>query len=405
MTASIFIHHVIGDLTVGKPDVLEFLITDTVEAAIKAIGECAEGAITVWRKDEGGLSRSDRFVGMLNSLDVVGFIAKNGEEAMKREVGDVVKVDKDLLKEVDPGTRLIDALDLMKQGVRRLLVRKGMTWRGVSKRFSVLYNGKWLENTSSNNNRSTNPIIPPTRIPSNGYKYCCLSREDIIRFLISRLGALAPLPLSSISSLNAINPHYSFIHSSSPAIRAIDDIPQNPCAVAVVETNPGGSHKLVGEISAYKLWKCDYPAAAWAMENLTARQFVMGSDDNDGSGMDDNVHIFSIGGAEEAEASSTRPKKFSSRSIGFFSNAVVGQMGNGSRGLRPARSMYRGRSVPLTCRSSSSLAAVMAQLLSHRATHVWVVECDGEDEDDDMLVGVVSLTDIIWAVTKDPFAP
>ena len=47
--------------------------------------------------------------------------------------------------------------------------------------------------------------------------------------------------------------------------------------------------------------------------------------------------------------------------------------------------MYRGRSAPLTCKVTSSLAAVMAQMLSHRATHVWVTE----DESDDVIVGVV----------------
>ena len=47
--------------------------------------------------------------------------------------------------------------------------------------------------------------------------------------------------------------------------------------------------------------------------------------------------------------------------------------------------MYRGRSAPLTCKVANSLAAVMAQMLSHRATHVWVTE----DESDDVIVGVV----------------
>ena len=63
-----------------------------------------------------------------------------------------------------------------------------------------------------------------------------------------------------------------------------------------------------------------------------------------------------------------------------------------------SRSMYRGRSAPLTCRVTSSLAAVMAQMLSHRATHVWVTE----DHSDDIVVGVVGYADIMAAVTKQP---
>lgn len=49
----------------------------------------------------------------------------------------------------------------------------------------------------------------------------------------------------------------------------------------------------------------------------------------------------------------------------------------------------------MTCRNTSSLAAVMAQMLSHRATHVWVTE--GED---DILVGVVGYGEIMHAVTN-----
>jgi len=293
---------------------------------------------------------------------------------------------------------------MMKQGVRRLLVRKGLTWRGVSKRFSILYNGKWLKNSNGSNNAATQaagrPSSSSARLPSDEYKHCCLTREDIIRFLIGCLGALAPLPLSSISSLGAIAPHYSHIEASSPAIEAVHRIPQDPCAVAVIETNPDGTHKIVGEISSFKLWKCDYLAAAWAMANLSAGHFVMGAEDNNGSGLDSLPSFSFSSSLEEAGSSpsSTRAQKFSSRSIGFFSHPpTLATMG----GFRSPRSMYRGRSAPLTCKHTSSLAAVMAQLLSHRATHVWVTEED-DSEENDILVGVVSYGDILHAVTKYP---
>ncbi|KAE8692572.1 hypothetical protein F3Y22_tig00110833pilonHSYRG00324 [Hibiscus syriacus] len=58
--------------------------------------------------------------------------------------------------------------------------------------------------------------------------------------------------------------------------------------------------------------------------------------------------------------------------------------------------MFIGRSALLTCKITSSLAAVMAQMLSHRATHVLVTE----DENEDVLVGVVDYADILVAVTK-----
>ncbi|KAJ6815571.1 CBS domain-containing protein CBSX6 [Iris pallida] len=402
--ASIFLHHVVGDLTVGKPDLVEFPETGTVEAAIRAIAEGAEGAITVWRASKGsGERKVGRFVGMLNSLDLVAFLARAGdqERAMRMPVSEVVEPDPTLLKEVDPFTRLIDALDMMKQGARRLLVRKSLSWRGVSKRFSILYSGKWLNNfnDSANSTTATGKPSSSSLHSSHDHKYCCLSREDIIRFLIGCLGALAPLPLSSISSLGATTPHYYHVEASAPAIEAVRTLRQDPCAAAVVETNPDGTHKIVGEISSYKLWKCDYLPAAWALANLSAGHFVMGSEDNDGSRLDSLSNLSMASSIGESGASpSSRPKKFSSRSIGFFSN-LPSPMEIG--GLRPARrSMYRGRSAPLTCKHTSSLAAVMAQMLSHRATHIWVTEADSEE--DDVLVGLVSYNDILYAVTKYP---
>ncbi|KNA25223.1 hypothetical protein SOVF_008440 [Spinacia oleracea] len=378
--ASVLVYHVVGDLTVAKPEVVEFMDTETVEAAIKAMGESTEGGIPVWRRKpqigviENSEMRLQRFVGILNPLDIVAFLAndwclQDQEKAMKTPVSEVVVPDNSLLKEVDPAT---------------------------SKKFSILYNGKWLKNVETGNTNNTlanlnRPSSSTTNISRT--KYCCLSREDVVRFLIGCLGALAPIPLSSISSLGAINPRYFSIEASLPAVEATTKLPHDPTAVAVVDPTPDGQHKIIGEISACKLWKCDYLAAAYALANLSAGQFVMGVEDNmsprsvpdigGGNSVNPNSGINGSGG------SAMRLRRFSSRSIGFFGNSVS------SPNSGSARSMYRGRSAPLTCRNTSSLAAVMAQMLSHRATHVWVTE--GED---DILVGVVGYGEIMHAVTN-----
>lgn len=298
--------------------------------------------------------------------------------------------------------RLIDALEMMKQGVKRLLVPKSVAWRGMSKRFSILYNGKWLKNIDPSNS-SNNNLPPNTNRPSSSNstttslrdKFCCLSREDVIRFIIGCLGALAPLPLSSISSLGAINANYFSIEASLPAIEVTRRRPEDPRAVAIVEPSSDGHFKIIGEISASKLWKCDYVAAAWALANLSAGQFVMGVEDNMSLRTLPEFQVNSTAAGTNAVVNggavgSNRPKKFSSRSIGFFSNR--------SPSLTLSRSMYRGRSAPLTCKVTSSLAAVMAQMLSHRATHVWVTEAENEE----VLVGGVGYADILAAVMKMP---
>ncbi|KAL2941501.1 CBS domain-containing protein CBSX6 [Bienertia sinuspersici] len=114
--ASVLIYHVVGDLTVGKPELVEFLETETVESAIQAIGESTEGGIPVWRRkpqkgiNENSEMRLQRFVGILNPLDIVSFLAKDcclqdQEKAMKTPVSEVIVPNNSLLKEVDPATR------------------------------------------------------------------------------------------------------------------------------------------------------------------------------------------------------------------------------------------------------------------------------------------------------------
>lgn len=115
--ASVFLYHVVGDLTVGKPEMVEFCETETVDAAIRAIGESTEGGIPVWKRRsvvgmvESNEMRQQRFVGILNSLDVVAFLAKSDcledqERALKTPVSEVVVPNNSLLRQVDPGTRL-----------------------------------------------------------------------------------------------------------------------------------------------------------------------------------------------------------------------------------------------------------------------------------------------------------
>lgn len=403
--ASVFLYHVIGDLTVGKPELAEFAETETVESAIKAIGESTECGIPVWRKKSAAVAeraemRQQRFVGILNSLDIVGFLCReeclaDRAMAMKTPVAEVVVPNNSLLKELDPATRLIDALEMMRHGVKRLLVPKVVVWRGMSKRFSILYNGRWLKNIPT----SPNPNQPSSSSSSSSNRFCCLSREDVIRFVIGCLGALAPLPLSSVSALGAINPNYPSLEASRPAVDAATlAAALDPCAVAVVEPTADGYSKIAGEISATKLWKCDYSAAAWALANLSAGQFVMGVED-DNAAPSKSLPDFASANPPVL-GSTSRMRKFSSKSIGFFDNN--NNNNNINKNSYPAaRSMYRGRTAPLTCRATSSLAAVMAQMLSHRATHVWVTEAENEER----LVGVIGYADVLAAVTRAPLPP
>lgn len=64
---------------------------------------------------------------------------------------------------------------------------------------------------------------------------------------------------------------------------------------------------------------------------------------------------------------------------------------------------HRGLCVPLTCRPWNSLAVVMTQMISHRATHVCVSEHkkdEKEEEKYECLLGIILYVDILAAITK-----
>lgn len=115
--ASVFLYHVVGDLTVGKPEMVEFYETETIETAIRVIGESTECGIPIWKKKthvgmiENGEMKQQRFVGILSSLDIVAFLARtehleDQDRAMKTPVSEVIVPNQSLLRQVDPATRL-----------------------------------------------------------------------------------------------------------------------------------------------------------------------------------------------------------------------------------------------------------------------------------------------------------
>ena len=193
-------YHVVGDLTVGKPELDDFHDAQTLNSAIQAIADSPEGSIPIWKKRsssshanaiEDNEMRQYRFVGIFSSLDIAAFLANNTthdhsldmDKKLNTLVSEVVVPNNSLLRLVDPTTRLIDALDMMKQGVKRLLVPKSLVWKGMSKRFSVGYYSKWLKNieasdgTSKNNihtNMNVQGFSSSSRTASIPDKFCCL---------------------------------------------------------------------------------------------------------------------------------------------------------------------------------------------------------------------------------------
>ncbi|XP_052166346.1 CBS domain-containing protein CBSX6-like [Oryza glaberrima] len=333
MAHIVFLRASAADLTAGKPPLAGVPASAPLSAAAAAIPASSEAAVAVWRVDGASHHHHHRaptaaatVVGLLSSIDVVAFLANHPGGA---------------------AAALIEIVELMKRGARRVLVGKNIK-EGCSinkQPFAPFYKAV-LKITGT-----------PRRNP-----YCCLTREDIVRFLINCLGALAPIPMQSIASLGAISRAYSHVEDSSPAIGAAWELPSDPRAVAVVRTGHDGSRVILGEISGHKLWKKDYAAAAEAMATMSAMDFATGVDESG-------------------------PRK-----IGF------------SASLANMIMVSHRKNRVLTCKATSSLAAVMAQMLSHRATHLWVVE-DGDADKGAVLVGMIGYMEILRAVTRGVVVP
>ncbi|WVZ92018.1 hypothetical protein U9M48_038117 [Paspalum notatum var. saurae] len=393
MAHIVFLRTVAADLTAGKPPLRGVPASAPLSAAAAAIPASQEADVAVWRDDASPLApAAATVIGLLSSLDVVSFLAAHAggaAVALRTPAGDVVAHEPALVREVEPHTRLIEIVEVMKQGARRVLVRKNITEACTvvdKKPFAPFY--KAVLKITGTPRAAAAPAKPvghrPSSLAPTAFgcdRYCCLTREDIVRFLINCLGALAPTPLQSISSLGAVNRGYAHVEASSPAFEASWRVPSEPRAVAVVRTNRDGSHKVLADVSAHRLWLRDYVAAADAMATLSSLSFAagvdghgMGSPDDDAGGAGAGVRR--TGEGEDAAAG--------------FEASLVGQMMMASHGGNAA----------LRCRGTSSLAAVMAQMLSYRATHIWVT--DGED---DVLVGVVGYMEIFNAVSRGVALP
>ncbi|KAG6545515.1 hypothetical protein Mapa_013117 [Marchantia paleacea] len=386
--AAILYHRVLGDLTVGKPKLKEFPQSASVREALETLLERNEFELPVWKmsrrqsmerfgnsgeKYERPQAKEERFIGMLSILDILGHLSTEQSLldpiwALNVPVSDIVTSIPVLLRHAAPGTRLIDVLELIKSGTSQLLVPLGSGFQRVSKRFSAYHSSsRWL------------PAAPDIEVvpkPEKPYGYCILTVEDVARFLLGCLGALAPFPLKRIDSQGIINTSPPMIFGSDPArlgLKIREEAPDSIQAVAVVENFEDGNGIckpiLIGEISAIKLRNSGL-RVAFALATLSAKDFV--------------GYVEHFGDSKGSSGAG----KFWTEGISFsLVNYQMQHRGKGDFPNVPSRIM------PLTCRPSNSVAAVMAQMLAYRTTHVWVTDEIGT------LLGMVTFKDIITAIS------
>ncbi|RLN30029.1 CBS domain-containing protein CBSX6-like [Panicum miliaceum] len=127
-----------ASLTAGKLPLRGVPASAPLSAAAAGIPTSQEADVAVWRDGASPLAPAAATVtGLLSSFDVVAFLASHvggTAAALRTPAGDVAAHERALVREVEPHTsfqfvdaRLIEIVELMKQGARRFLVRKNIT--------------------------------------------------------------------------------------------------------------------------------------------------------------------------------------------------------------------------------------------------------------------------------------
>jgi hypothetical protein len=306
---------------------------------------------------------------------------------------------------------LCQALDLMLDGVQQLVVP-------INRRRKQ---GKPL--------KIPGPLTA-TGLPSGDYSW--ISQEDVVRYLLTSLGAFYPLPMMSLEELSMINTDIMMVDADSPgscAVPLIERASQEMTAVAVVTGLGDGVSrpKLAGDISMQTLRGCNESAAA-ALSTLSVKEFLqyirdvagpskelvekvankmklkvmskLGPSTGDSpSNTEEDVKPFAVKLLPTSSDSSIEDDSELSDGMSDFSESDEDHAGTSPSILaapvmnlkltQPKVPQETRAKILITCRPHSSLVAVMAQALAHRVNHVWVTDVEGG------IVGIVTYADMI----------
>ena len=227
---------------------------------------------------------------------------------------------------------------------------------------------------------------------NNNLRYCWLSQEDVIRYLLNSIGLFSPTSSHPINTLDVIGgadilSAVCYDDPASSAVNLIKNCLINQSSVAIVDLDG----KLIGEISPSTLNTFDEAVAA-AIATLSAGD-LMAYIDCGGPPEDlvqlvkDRLEERNLGAAMEFLGEDSGLSSWSSFSSTSSDDEFSGAMKNGKVGGYSAR-MGR-RSEAIVCYPWNSLVAVMIQALAHRVSYVWVVEEDGK------LTGIVTFSGIL----------
>ncbi|KAF8114575.1 hypothetical protein N665_0036s0099 [Sinapis alba] len=374
----------VTDLCLGKPPLRCLSASSSsISDAIAALKSSEDPFLSVWNcsHDHDDVAECE-CLGKISMADVICHLSKDEVQslsALNSPVSVLLPTTRSLVLHVQPSCSLVEAIDLITQGAHNLIVP--------------------IQTKTTTKKRQQNDNVPiTTTTHSNGQRFCWITQEDIVRFLLGCIAAFSPLPSLSISDLGIINSSHAILavdynSSASVVVSAISRALSDQTSVAVVDNEGDDSLMyLIGEISPMTLTCCDETAAA-AVATLSAGDLM--------------EYIDSIN-PPESLVQEVRDRLESKGQMGLLSLLDSLSLSSPTSGYSsdeesPARSFGRSMSIStrmarkaeaVVCNPKSSLMAVMIQAITHRTNYTWVIDKDG------CFVGMVTFVDILKVFRK-----
>nr|GMD90168.1 CBS domain-containing protein CBSX5-like [Ipomoea batatas] len=269
--------HKVADLCLGKPALRSLSVASaTVGDAVAALNSGEDDAISVWSCDHSGGGENKEAgcvcIGKICMVDIISYLCEVEENLSSPSLGLSAPLSVLLsqipgpIRHLEPSSSVVEAIDLMAQGVQNLVVPIERVRPSSSSRRKFHLQKK------------TPPAITTLH---NAQEFCWLTQEDVMRYLLGSIGLFSPLPALSIHALGIIAAEFSAVGYHSPASSALKAIHRSladQTSVAVVDDDG----VLIREISPSALAACDETVAA-AVAALSAGELMAYIDGNSSS--------------------------------------------------------------------------------------------------------------------------
>nr|GMD92462.1 CBS domain-containing protein CBSX5-like [Ipomoea batatas] len=247
--------HKVADLCLGKPALRSLSVASaTVGDALAALNSAEDDAISVWSCDHSGGGENKEAgcvcIGKICMVDIISYLCEVEENLSSPSLGLAAPLSVLLsqipgpIRHLQPSSSVVEAIDLMAQGVQNLVVPIERVRPSSSSRRKFHLQKK------------TPPAITTLH---NAHEFCWLTQEDVMRYLLGSIGLFSPLPALSIHALGIIAAEFSAVGYHSPASSALKAIHRSladQTSVAVVDDDG----VLIREISPSALAACDETA-------------------------------------------------------------------------------------------------------------------------------------------------